>query len=85
MIILYNLLYNILLYICFFDEDYNLMNIKKNLKHTITLKKQFYVPTKKEIVNKYQMWRNRIKPKIDINELLEIKKNLSKLSKKNIK
>tara|TARA_B110001452_G_scaffold31826_1_gene24852 strand:- start:246 stop:497 length:252 start_codon:yes stop_codon:yes gene_type:complete len=80
-----NLLYNIGLYKCFFDEDYNLMNIKNNLKHTVTLKKKFYVPTKKEIVNKYQMWRNRIKPKIDINELLEIKKNLSKLSKKNIK
>tara|TARA_B100000401_G_C52728568_1_gene682346 strand:+ start:917 stop:1153 length:237 start_codon:yes stop_codon:yes gene_type:complete len=70
------LLYNIGLYDVFYDGDYNLMNIKNNLKPTVTLTRKFYTPTEQEIINKYQMRENRIKPKIDIVELLEVKKNL---------
>ena len=75
------LLYNIGLYECFYEGDYNLMNIKNNLKPTVTLTRQFYVPTENEIINKYQMRENRNKPKIDINELLNIKKNLIEINK----
>lgn len=70
------LLYNIGLYDVFYEGDYNLMNIKNNLKPTVTLTRKFYTPTEQEIINKYQMRENRIKPKIDIDELLEVKKNL---------
>jgi len=75
------LLYNIGLYECFYEGDYNLMNIKNNLKPTVTLTRQFYVPTEHEIINKYQMRENRIKPRININELLEVKKNLIQINK----
>ena len=70
------LLYNIGLYDVFYEGDYNLMNIKNNLKPTVTLTRKFYTPTEQEIINKYQMRENRIKPKINIDELLEVKKNL---------
>ena len=70
------LLYNIGLYDIFYEGDYNLMNIKNNLKPTVTLTRKFYTPTEQEIINKYQMRENRIKPKIDIDELLEVKKKL---------
>ena len=70
------LLYNIGLYDIFYEGDYNLMNIKNNLKPTVTLTRKFYTPTEHEIINKYQMRENRVKPKIDIDELLEVKKNL---------
>jgi len=75
------LLYNIGLYECFYDGDYNLINIKNNLKSTVTLTRKFYTPTENEIINKYQMRKNRVKPKIDIDELLEIKKNLIQINK----
>ena len=39
------LLYNIGLYDIFYEGDYDLMNIKNNLKPTVTLTRQFYVPT----------------------------------------
>ena len=68
------LLYNIGLYDIFYEGDYDLMNIKNNLKPTVTLTRKFYTPTENEIINKYQMRENRIKPKININELLEVKK-----------
>ena len=64
------------LYNIFNEGNYELIKIRKNLKHTITLKKQFYVPTEQEIMNKYQMIINRKKPKIDVNSLIEAKKNL---------
>ena len=70
------LLYNIGLYECFYEGDYNLINIRNNLKPTVTLTRRFYTPTEHEIINKYQMRENRIKPRINITELLEIKKNL---------
>jgi len=70
------LLYNIGLYDIFYEGDYNLIKIRNNLKPTVTLTRQFYVPTEHEIINKYQMRENRIKPKIDINEILEVKKSL---------
>ena len=70
------LLYNIGLYECFYDGDFNLINIRNNLKPTVTLTRRFYTPTEHEIINKYQMRENRIKPRINITELLEIKKNL---------
>ena len=70
------LLYNIVLYECFYDGDFNLINIRNNLKPTVTLTRRFYTPTEHEIINKYQMRENRIKPRINITELLEIKKNL---------
>tara|TARA_B100001142_G_C13940349_1_gene502924 strand:+ start:90 stop:332 length:243 start_codon:yes stop_codon:yes gene_type:complete len=75
------LLYNIGLYECFYEGDYNLINIKNNLRPTVTLTRQFYVPTEHEIINKYQMRENRNKPKIDINELLNVKKNLIQINK----
>ena len=75
------LLYNIGLYECFYEGDYNLMNIKNNLKPTVTLTRQFYVPTENEIINKYQMRENRNKPKININEIVEVKKNLIHINK----
>ena len=75
------LLYNIGLYDIFYEGDYNLMNIKNNLKPTVTLTRKFYTPTENEIINKYQMRENRIKPKININELLEVKKNLIQINK----
>jgi hypothetical protein len=64
------------LYNIFNEDDYELIKIRENLKHTITLKKQFYVPTEQEIMNKYQMIINRKKPKIDVDSLIEAKKNL---------
>tara|TARA_B100001559_G_scaffold162412_1_gene136267 strand:+ start:2034 stop:2270 length:237 start_codon:yes stop_codon:yes gene_type:complete len=70
------LLYNIGLYDIFYEGDYNLMNIKNNLKPTVTLTRKFYTPTEHEIINKYQMRENRVKPKIDIDELLAVKKKL---------
>ena len=70
------LLYNIGLYDIFYEGDYDLMNIKNNLKPTVTLTRKFYTPTENEIINKYQMRENRNKPKININELIEAKKNL---------
>ena len=75
------LLYNIGLYDIFYEGDYDLMNIKNNLKPTVTLTRKFYTPTENEIINKYQMRENRIKPKININELLEVKKNLIQINK----
>ena len=61
----------------FYEEDFNLMEIKNKLKPTITLTRKFYVPTEQEIMNKYQMIENRKKPKINIEELINIKKNLT--------
>ena len=75
------LLYNIGLYDIFYEGDYDLMNIKNNLKPTVTLTRKFYTPTENEIINKYQMRENRNKPKIDINELLNVKKNLIEINK----
>jgi hypothetical protein len=75
------LLYNIGLYECFYEGDYNLINIRNNLKPTITLTRKFYTPTKNEIINKYQMRENRNKPKININEIIEVKKNLIHINK----
>ena len=75
------LLYNIGLYDIFYEGDYDLMNIKNNLKPTVTLTRKFYTPTENEIINKYQMRENRIKPKININELLEVKKKLIQINK----
>ena len=75
------LLYNIGLYECFYEGDYNLINIRNNLKPTITLTRKFYTPTENEIINKYQMRENRNKPKININEIVEVKKNLIHINK----
>tara|TARA_Y100001958_G_C21098123_1_gene449010 strand:- start:8 stop:241 length:234 start_codon:yes stop_codon:yes gene_type:complete len=71
------ILYNIGLFNHFYEEDFNLMEIKNKLKPTTTLTRRFYVPTEHEIINKYQMIENRKKPKIDIEELINIKKNLT--------
>tara|TARA_B100001564_G_C20202782_1_gene473645 strand:- start:331 stop:567 length:237 start_codon:yes stop_codon:yes gene_type:complete len=64
------------LYNIFNEGDYELIKIRENLKHTVTLRKQFYAPTEQEIMNKYQMIINRKKPKIDVDSLIEAKKNL---------
>ena len=64
------------LYNVFNEGDYELIKIRQNLKHTVTLKKQFYIPTKEEIVNKYQILINRRKPRIDVEALVNAKKNL---------
>ena len=53
------------------------MEIKNKLKPTTTLTRKFYVPTEHEIINKYQMIENRKKPKINIEELINIKKKLT--------
>lgn len=71
------ILYNIGLFNHFYEEDFNLMEIKNKLKPTITLTRKFYVPTEQEIMNKYQMIENRKKPKINIEELINIKKKLT--------
>ena len=71
------ILYNMGLFNHFYDEDFNLMEIKNKLKPTTTLTRKFYVPTEHEIINKYQMIVNRKKPKINIEELINIKKNLT--------
>ena len=71
------ILYNMGLFNHFYEEDFNLMEIKNKLKPTITLTRKFYVPTEQEIMNKYQMIENRKKPKINIEELINIKKNLT--------
>ena len=71
------ILYNIGLFNHFYEEDFNLMEIKNKLKPTTTLTRKFYVPTEHEIINKYQMIENRKKPKINIEELINIKKNLT--------
>tara|TARA_A100001015_G_C14933574_1_gene689473 strand:+ start:444 stop:689 length:246 start_codon:yes stop_codon:yes gene_type:complete len=59
---------------------YYLCDIKNNLKHTITLKKQFYIPSHNEIQNKVFMINLKKKNKIDVNELIKCKNNL-KVSK----
>jgi len=64
------------LYNVFNENDYELIKIRKNLKHTVTLKRQFYTPTKEEIVNKYQIIINKKKPHIDVEALVNAKKNL---------
>jgi len=63
------------------EEIYNylLLDIKKKLKPTKTLKKVFYTPTKNEIENKHFMIHIKNKPKIDVLELIECKKNLNKI------
>jgi len=71
------ILYNIGLFNHFYEEDFNLMEIKNKLKPTTTLTRKFYVPTEHEIINKYQMIENRKKPKINIEELINIKKKLT--------
>lgn len=71
------ILYNIGLFNHFYDEDFNLIEIKNKLKPTTTLTRKFYVPTEHEIINKYQMIENRKKPKINIEELINIKKKLT--------
>ena len=64
------------------EELYNylLLDIKKNLKHTKTLKKVFYTPTKHEIANKHFMIHIKNKPKIDVLELIECKKKLNTIN-----
>lgn len=69
-------LYNVGLYNLFYDGDYDLINIKNKLKHTVTLKRKFYVPTKHEIINKYHMIKTKNLPKISVNDLVNAKKNL---------
>ena len=64
------------LYNVFNEGDYELIKIRENLKHTVTLRRQFYTPTKEEILNKYQIIINKKKPRIDVEALVNAKKNL---------
>ena len=64
------------LYNIFNEGDYELIKIRENLKHTVTLRRQFYTPTKEEILNKYQIIINKKKPRIDVEALVNAKKNL---------
>ena len=64
------------LYNVFNEGDYELIKIRENLKHTVTLRRQFYTPTKKEIINKYQIIINKKKPRINVEELVNAKKKL---------
>tara|TARA_Y100000389_G_C17407278_1_gene488796 strand:- start:834 stop:1070 length:237 start_codon:yes stop_codon:yes gene_type:complete len=73
-----SILYNIGLYDKIYDEDYNLLKIKNNLKKTYTLKKKFYFPTIKEIQNKYHNIKLKNKPTINVNDIIFIKNNLKK-------
>ena len=69
-------LHNMGLYNLFYDEDYNLIEIKNKLKHTVTLKRRFFAPTELEIINKYHMIKNKSRPKINVSDLINAKKNL---------
>jgi hypothetical protein len=60
--------------------NYYLYDIKNNLKHTVTLKKQFYIPTQLELQNKVFMLNLKKKHKINVNDLINSKNNL-KVSK----
>ena len=60
--------------------NYYLDDIKNNLKPTKTLKKMFYIPTKHEIQNKHFMISIKNKPKISLNEIINIKKNLTSIN-----
>tara|TARA_B100001564_G_scaffold353150_1_gene361657 strand:+ start:1198 stop:1434 length:237 start_codon:yes stop_codon:yes gene_type:complete len=64
------------LYNVFNEGDYEIIKIRENLKHTVTLRRQFYTPTKEEIINKYQIIINKKKPRIDVEALVNAKKNL---------
>ena len=65
------------------EELYNmyLLDIKTNLKHTKTLKKQFYFPSKNELLNKKFMIELKKKSKINVEELKNIKNKLQKVKK----
>ena len=58
--------------------NYYLQDVKNNLKPIKTLKKIFYIPTKNELQNKIFMLRVKNKSKINIDELIQCKNNLSK-------
>jgi len=64
------------------EDIYNnyLIDIKNNLKHTITLKKKFYIPSKLEILNKHFMIQLKNKPKINIQDIIDTKNNLKPIN-----
>ena len=73
------ILYNMGLYQMLYDEDYTLMKIKYNLKKTTTLKRTFYTPSKLEIQNKYHRFQLKKRPIINVNDIINTKKNLKQI------
>ena len=60
--------------------NYDELNyIRHNLKHTKTLKKQFYIPNKKELLNKMITIRYKNKLLFNNNDLINSKKNLKSI------
>ena len=47
-----------------------------NLKHTKTLKKKFFIPTQKDILNKMYIIKFKNKPRFEKNEIIKIKNSL---------
>ena len=66
-----------------YNESNEIINVRKNLKHVNTLKRKFYVPEKKEILNKLYIIKYRNNPKVNIDDLLLAKKNLKNLKQYN--
>jgi len=60
--------------------DSNLLNIKNNLKKTITLKKIFYTPTYNELNHQIFLFNLKKKMKINIDDLINIKINLKNIN-----
>ena len=58
--------------------------IRSNLKHTVMLKRQFYIPNKIDLLNKMYMIKYKNNPKIDCDELLKAKQNLKSKKKKQL-
>ena len=73
---LYNYIFN---YYSDYNLDKNIINIKNNLKKTITLKKKFYTPSLIELKNKIFFRELKYKHKININDLIQTKNNLTSI------
>lgn len=62
-----------------YNESNEIINVRKNLKRTSTLRRKFYVPKKKEILNKLYIIKYRNNPKFNIDDLLRAKNNLKNI------
>jgi hypothetical protein len=62
-----------------YNESNEIINVRNNLKRTSTLRRTFYVPEKKEILNKLYIIKYRNNPKFKIDDLLRAKNNLKNI------
>ena len=61
--------------------NYNeIEKVKMNLKHTKTLKKKFFIPTQKDILNKMYVIKFKNKPRFEKNEIIKIKNSLKSIN-----